>query len=279
MRKTEKIPQWLSHQTLIHGFSTKKLGNLSFRTGEKLPISRRRREYAKELNFSWENAVIPPLTHSNNVILIDKKSSISRSVDGDYLGGGRLVSSQKKIVTVHDNPEWQSGIDGFLVNVPGVFPVLLTADCAALAFFHPSSQVTAIGHVGIIGAINQLPKKLVYVLNEFCGCNPSELEVVIYPSIRMCHYDLSNSGAWGRIEKDTKAYYGERDEHYKNGYFNLQGFIKRQLLEADVNSQRIYDTNLCTVCNYSNFFSNSQATTPTLKMAEGRFASVIGTKR
>jgi len=279
MKKTEKISRWLNHSTLIHGFSTKELGNLSFRTGNKSIITERRKEFAVRLGFNWNDAVIPSLTHSNNIVLIDNKSSLSKDIEGSYLSGGRFVSPKKKVSTVHYNPEWQAGIDGFIVSVPGVFPVILTADCAALALFHPASQIIAIGHVGIIGAINQLPKILIYALGEFCGCNSSELEAVIYPSIRVCHYDLSRSGAWNVIGKNVRAYYGKGNEFYRYGHFDLQGFVKWQLVETGVQHKNICDTNLCTVCYKKDFFSNFRASTSALKLREGRFASVIGTRR
>jgi len=275
MKKVEQISQWLHWKDLKQGFSTKHLGNLSFRTGNKEAARERRKIFSERLGFSWENAIIPPLTHSNNVALISDNSSISTDKDGLYLKGGKVISTKEQIRTVHNSAKWQAGIDGIIVTVPKIFLVFLTADCASLAFYHPESRVFAMGHVGLIGAINQLPRKLVQSLHEFCGCNPNQIEVVIFPSIRACHYDLTQSGAWNVIKKNVYSYYG-KSEFYSNGHFNLQGFVKWQLLEMGVRSESIFDTNLCTVCNYRDFYSNYRAKTPARKLREGRFASTIG---
>ena len=236
----------------------------------------RRKKIARKLGFDWKSAFLPPLTHSNNIILIDDSASIAVDKNRIYKSGGRLITTTKHIDTVYNNPKWQSGIDGIIVTVPNLIPVLLTADCAGAAFYHPPSRIFGIAHVGVIGAMNQLSKKMVYAMEELYGCNPEDIEIVLYPSIRSCHYDLSHSGAWGVISNDVKLYYGGRNQFYSNGFLDLQGFVKWQLSESGIKEEHIFDTNLCTVCHYRDFYSNFGAGTPAKKKLEGRFASIIG---
>ena len=276
MKQIERIQHWIGHQELIHGFTTKKLGNLSFRTESREKVKSRRMKFAAKLGFDWNDVLLPPLTHSNNVLLVDNLATLVTDENRIYKSGGTAITTTARVDTVYDNPEWQAGIDGVIVTVPNLFPALLTADCAGVAFYHPSSGVYGIAHIGVIGAINQLPKKMVYTLEEFCGCNPRELEVVLYPSIRSCHYDLSRSGAWGVIGNNVKAYYGENNPYYANGFFDLQGFTRWQLFDCGIEDENIFDTGLCTVCHYKDFYSNLKAGTPTKKKREGRFASIIG---
>ena len=276
MKQIEQIKRWLRYETLVHGFTTKKLGNLSFRAGSGNRVIARRKKLSTRLEFDWNNALLPPLTHSNNIVLIDDLASLVADENRIYKSGGKIVNTTKHVDTVHNNPEWQAGIDGIITTTPNLFPVLLTADCAGLAFYPPPSGICGIAHIGVIGAINQLPKKMVYALEEFCGCSPTELKVALYPSIRRCHYNLSHSGAWKVINKDVKTYYGEANPYYADGYFDLQGFAVQQLLEAGIKKKAIFDTNFCTVCHYREFYSNLRADTPTKKRQEGRFASIIG---
>ncbi len=277
MKKINIISHWEKHTKLVHGFSTKILGNISFRTDEREIVKKRREILTKELGIDWDSILILPLSHSNHVLSLPKGSLLLKDVSGVYSTGGHIFQTNLK--PIHINQEWQSGIDAVVTDMPGLFPIIMSADCAAVGLFDPVRNIVALAHVGLIGAINRIVEKTIQCMVDEYKSNPNNIEVVIFPSIRKCHYDLRVSGAWKIIKNDSLVYYGESDQIFANSMFDLQELIKRQFLISGVLIKNIYDVELCTVCNQNMFFSNLAAGSLEHKKIEGRFASIIGVKK
>jgi copper oxidase (laccase) domain-containing protein len=172
--------------------------------------------------------------------------------------------------------DWQRGIDGVILAVQDLYPVILTADCAPVMFWSPGSQVCGIAHIGLVGAINQLAVRMVTLMKQEFGVSPEKMEAAILPSIRGCHYNLSRSGVWQRVKPAVKRLYGEDNPHYADGFFRLPEFIRWQLESAGLVSSHISDLGICTVCRANEFFSHVHAGFTGTQEREGRFGSVIG---
>ncbi len=275
MKKLYSVAFWKKHKKLVHGFSTKTLGNLSIRTGDQTIVLQKRGDLAEELGVDKKHILFMPLSHSNRVLSLPKSSPLLKSDTGVYVSGGNLFPV---INPAHSNPEWQAGIDAVVTDMKNVFPTILSADCAAVGLFDKQKSVCALAHAGLIGAVNQILTSTVRCMVQEYHSNPKDIEVVIFPSIRKCHYDLKLSGAWNRIKDDVGVYYGTSASFFANNRFDLQSLLTQQLLSEGVLAENIYDTNLCTVCEHKMFFSNLAAGTPEAKKIEGRFASTIGMK-
>ncbi len=276
MKKLHVIPFWEKHKNLVHGFSTKARGNMAFRSGERSITERNRREFFQDLKINMEDALILPLSHSNRVLSLPKKESLIKNQGSVYIGGGHIFSTS--ILPVYDNPEWQMGIDVVVTDKWDVFPIIMSADCAAVGFFDSRKEIVAFAHAGLIGAVNQIVPSVIRCMVEEYSSAVTDIEVVIFPSIRSCHYDLNLSGAWARIRDDVITHFGKDDPIFDNGRFDLQSLLCRQMLEEGILETNIYDVNLCTVCNREMFFSNLAAGSPDAKKSEGRFISILGVK-
>lgn len=276
MKKIYTIKSWKKHKNLVSAFSTKALGNISFRTGDRKAVQANKEALVGELGIQWDNVLILPLSHSNRILSLSKVSVFMKDASNVYASGGHVFSSQTALV--HNNPEWQSGIDAIVTDMRGLFPMIMSADCAAVGFFDNSKNVFALAHAGLIGAVNKIVIHTVQCMIEEYHSNPKDIEVVMFPSIRKCHYDLEASGAWKRIKADSLAHYGESDPVFLDGKFDLQGFLRRQLVASGIDIKNIHDVDLCTVCNHDMFFSNLAAGDVEAKKIEGRFASIMGVK-
>jgi len=276
MKKVYTIPFWDKHQDLISGYSTKHLGNLSFRSGERKVVQTHKEAFAAELGINWKDVLVLPLSHSNRVVSLPKGVTVVKGDNNVYISGGHVFGDQ--VVPIHYNSEWQVGIDAVVSDIPGMFPLIMSADCAAIGLFDPSTKTYALVHAGLIGAVNQIVKHVVKCMVAEYKADPRVIEAVIFPSIRRCHYDLRLSGAWKRIKVDCVRHYGSSDSVFAHENFDLQCLLQRQLMESGISEAHIYDTKLCTVCNPEMFYSNLAAGDTEAKKNEGRFGSIVGVK-
>lgn len=265
---------------LVHGFTTRALGNLSYRSGTRENVTARRRELARDFDFDPEHLFTVPLTHSSRVAIVRDNSFLS-----EINGFGTYIPRQHEdvfhdpsITPVYTDEEIAAGIDGVIFNISGILALIITADCAAVGLHDPVTKSCGLAHVGLLGAVNRLPVQMVLALAETFGSRPEDIEVIIFPAIRACHYDLSRSGMWQKIGAEVLAAYGTDSPFFASDHFDLPGFIADQLQSAGIPAPNIMDTGFCTVCDHDRFYSNVAARTPEAKAREGRFGAVLGRK-
>jgi copper oxidase (laccase) domain-containing protein len=264
---------------LMHGFTTRALGNLSFRTSPT-GAGAKRALLAKTLGFGPERMFSVPLGHTNRVAVIENRGVLKKMNGRGYLSCEDLKIDEFPKITerLPDPGTITRFADGVIWNTPGIISLVITADCAAVAFYDPQTGACGNSHVGLLGAVNGLPSAMVKALGMHFGCRPESLEVVIYPCIRKCHYDVEKSLTWQTIKHDVFAAHGKENELYADGHFDLPGFITRELLKAGTGKEHIHDTGLCTVCRHDAFFSHVGAGTREAQAIEGRFGTVIGVR-
>jgi copper oxidase (laccase) domain-containing protein len=117
---------------------------------------------------------------------------------------------------------------------------------------------------------------MVHAMQSSFRCNPADIEVVIFPCIRKCHYDTSQSRTWLNIQKDVFRVYGEENAFFADGHCDLPGLIAWQLRESGIPEGNIHDVGLCTVCHRDRFFSHVGAGNADAQAVEGRFGAVVG---
>lgn len=266
-----------SHE-VIGGLTNRAFGSLSTRADSPEVVDQRYRLVAEQMKIDVNHLFCLPQTHSNNVVVLRDKAFLQRPE-----GPRRYQFSESDIRRgeVHLDPtdfdmEWQRGIDGVIMSVQDLYPVILTADCAPVMFWAPESQVCGIAHIGLVGAVNQLAIRMVSLMQSEFGVDPRRIQVMLFPSIRGCHYNIERSGVWKRLQRSIKELYGEDNPHYKDGFFHLPEFIIGQLESAGVRRKHIDDLETCTVCKADEFFSHVQAGVTGTQAKEGRFGSLIG---
>jgi len=273
-----QVPFWQFHQKLVHGCTTRFLGNLSFRSGIEADVHRRREQIATELQIRPEALFAPRLTHSSNVAVLRDEGFLERLNEYRTLSreGVEIRGGHPEIPQIVSNDEINAGIDGIVWDVPGVCALIITADCAPVSFYDPESGACGAAHIGLVGAINGLANVMVRTMEETLAVNLATLEAIIYPSVRSCHYDLTRSGLWQQIGTDVLSHFHDDPAFEDLAHFDLPGLIARQLYESGMRSEHVYDVGVCTACRHDLFYSNVAATTPEAKRTEGRFGAVLG---
>lgn len=265
---------------LVLAYTTRTLGNLSFRTSPR-GAGKSREHLAKELGISPGSMFSIPLGHTNRIAVFEDRSRLEQLDDRGYLPVEGLPVDEFPLVTdrLPDPDNRERYADGMIWREPDIYSLVITADCAAVGFYDPMTGACGNSHVGLLGAVNRLPEAMVASMVRHFGCRPSDVEVVIFPCIRKCHYDVSKSRTWQTIKRDTFDAYGEGNELYADGYFDLPGFIMWQLIASGIREDHVHDTGLCTVCRYGTFFSHVGAWLPGAQAKEGRFGAILGVRK
>lgn len=172
--------------------------------------------------------VKPQQRHTNNVICID-----------------RVMKTEELLET-----------DGLITNKENITLVTTNADCILLLLYDPVKKVIANVHSGWRGTFQKIGEKAIMKMIETYNCNPEDIEIYIWPSIRKCHFE---------VDKDVKNEceeifkYTERTNEFiekgevkegKQKYFIDTVLINRILfLNHGIKENNIYDCNICSVCN------------------------------
>ena len=146
--------------------------------------------------------------------------------------------------------------DGLITNKENITLVTTNADCILLLFYDPEKKVIANVHSGWRGTFKKIGEKAIIKMIEEYNCNPEDIEIYIWPSIRKCHFEVDEE-VKDECEKIFK--YTEKTNEFiekgeiKNGkqkYFIDTVLINKILfLNQGIKESNIYDCNICSVCN------------------------------
>jgi len=148
--------------------------------------------------------------------------------------------------------------DALLENHPCSVIAVKTADCMPILLADERRHAVAAVHAGWRGTAAGIVGRAVTAMSERFGSVPADLHAAIGPGIGKCCYEvgpevLEKFGGQGR------------------GRLDLTAENERQLRESGVTAERIYASNLCTMCRSEEFHSFRRD-----KDAAGRMYSFVG---
>ena len=148
--------------------------------------------------------------------------------------------------------------DALLENVPGSVVAVKTADCLPILLVDERRRAVAAVHAGWRGTVAGIAQHAVEAMRAQFGSLAADLHAAIGPGIGPCCYQVgpevaARFGLQGRARVD------------------LAGANRRQLSDAGVTPERIYASNLCTMCRPDEFHSFRRD-----KEAAGRLYSFAG---
>jgi YfiH family protein len=148
--------------------------------------------------------------------------------------------------------------DGLLEDTPGAVVAVKTADCIPILLVDELRRAVAAVHAGWRGTVSQIARRAVEAMRERFGSEPGDLHAAIGPGIGKCCYEVG---------PEVAARFGEQGR----AHIDLAAENHRQLAEAGVTLERIYASNLCTMCRPEEFHSYRRD-----KEAAGRLYSFVG---
>jgi polyphenol oxidase len=132
--------------------------------------------------------------------------------------------------------------DALLEDRPGAVIAVKTADCIPILLVDERHRAVAAVHAGWRGTVARIVAGAVAAMHVRFDTQPRDLHAAIGPGIGKCCY---------QVGPEVAAQFGEQGR----AYISLPGANRHQLLDAGVTAERIYTSNLCTMCMGSEFHS------------------------
>lgn len=284
-----QIPELLNFPNLIHGFSTKGEGNMSYEfsgiTADRDKVLENRKKFLSKLELSLNDCVCLWVEHKDKVVIADRSLA------------GKSMRDYKLAVRA----------DGLLTNEKGLYLFLLIADCLPVILYDPKRQVVGVLHVGWRNADINTAGKMLKKLGDEYGCSPSNVIVGFGPAAlknsfikespnqvgdpkwrpfleKVSSRQRSHPESFGfaqdklvegSLEKGRKmlkpALHDNNVELYK---VDFVGLCRKQLIDAGVKEKNIFESGIDTIKD-TRFFSHFRDAKKNPKN-QGRFACVVG---
>lgn len=148
--------------------------------------------------------------------------------------------------------------DALLEDTPGSVIAVKTADCIPILLADERRRAVAAVHAGWRGTAARIVAGAIAAMQERFGTDPADLHAAIGPGIGVCCYEVG---------PEVSAQFGEQGRVR----LDLPAINRAQLIDAGVTQQRIYASNLCTMCNAAEFESFRRD-----GAAAGRLYSFVG---
>ncbi|MCJ7804542.1 polyphenol oxidase family protein [Patescibacteria group bacterium] len=253
IKKTKKgyyiLEKFAKEKGLLHGFSSRAFGNMSFLRGEKQKVIKNRLKFSEELGFNKNSVVQMGLVHDTKIVKVDKADM------------GSLEKNNK----IKDT-------DALITNKPGIFLFLLTADCMPLLLYDSKRKVIGLAHVGWRGVVGNLPNLMVEKMIKEFGSETGDILVGLGPAL--C--DQCSLQERPLAQEDLPGWEGYLHPVGNKVRVESARFCLDQLLKLGVKKENIEASEICTKENWDKFFSHKAAQEHGTESEEGRFASVIG---
>jgi YfiH family protein len=132
--------------------------------------------------------------------------------------------------------------DALLEDRPGAVVAIRTADCMPILLVDECHRAVSAVHAGWRGTVARIADGAVEAMHRKFGTEPRDLHAAIGPGIGKCCYEVG---------PEVAAQFGE----HGRAHISLTEANRAQLLAAGVTPERIYASNLCTMCLADEFHS------------------------
>lgn len=125
-----------------------------------------------------------------------------------------------------------------------------TADCVPILLVDCRTRAVAAVHAGWRGAAGAIVTHTIEKMVSDFGTNPADLYAAMGPCIRACCYKVSPD-----VAEQFAPLFPECKQAVGTPTVDLPEANRRQMQAAGVQSERIFDARLCTMCETAQFFS------------------------
>lgn len=202
-------------------FVKQQIGNaiIIFTTAENsLNFSKDKSEFKNNISMVKESFQLDNFAYLNQI-----HSSIVCNYNGEVLDGDGLVTNKKHTAL-------------------GIF----TADCVPVLLYDSCNEVISAIHSGWRGTMMNITEKAINIMVNEYHSNPLDIYLIIGPHIRSCCYNVGED-----LVQEFKNKNRYDKEKFKDGKLNMVEYIIEDGKNRGIQSSKIVDINLCTVCSDS----------------------------
>ena len=208
---------------LIHGFSTRKFGNMSVK--KSLEENNNLEKFLKALKLNKKDLIMMEQVHGRKVEWVGEKEA------------GKVIRE----------------IDGLVTEEKGVVLGVKVADCLPVLFFDKKRKIIGVAHAGWKGVLAEIGQEVVWKM-KLLGSNPKNVLVGIGPHLSGCCYEIKKD----LVEKFIKKFDKRPEMIFKKKnkiHLNLAVSLKVQLIKVGILKQNIESPLACTSCQNDEFYS------------------------
>lgn len=216
-----------------HGFTTRPGGvstgglaslNLGTRRGDEPErVQENYRRLTAALGLDWQGVVFSPQVHGTTVRVVE-----------------RMPAPRVRLA-----PE-ETAADACVTDVPGVTPVIFTADCTPILLYDPRHRAAAAVHAGWRGTAAGTLPAAIQTMRRAYGTRPEDLIAAIGPAI--CSHCFECGMEVAQAMRDRFGPEAEPYLHCQDGkcHPNLKALNRLHLLRAGVPGGQIDLSDQCT---------------------------------
>lgn len=218
----------LMSSTVDHGTASRAFGSLSIRRGVTPEAVWNRQRLAANAGFDLGSITMVKQTHSSLVHVVSEEDV-----------GNAVSSSQEEL------PDG----DAMVSNIVASTLVVKTNDCVPIVMYDSVRKVIAAAHAGWRGVAGNIAARTLEKMATAHSSRPSDVEVVLGPSIRGCHYDNTDSsdGRMALLEAAFPSGDGVIITRRGRTFVDLANGVVLQLIECGIDAARI---DVCPDCTF-----------------------------
>ena len=190
----------------------------------------------------------------NNIFNIFTSDSLTNTISKYHLNSYCSLNQihSDTIISIDDNYQNNSTGDAMITNQKNIPLVIKTADCIPILLYDQKKAIIAVVHAGWKGILNDITIKTINKMITEFNCNPNDIVVYLYPSIRKCHFEIEIDvyTLFKNKIKNLDNYTTKKGNKY---YIDLQQILIDSIKKMHIDN--IIDSNICTYCNHDKFYS------------------------
>jgi len=138
--------------------------------------------------------------------------------------------------------------DSIVTNLPGLCPVIRTADCVPVIAFDRIKKTLGAAHSGWRGTELAISAKMILLMMERFNCRPEDMSVFILPSIGPESFE---------VNMDVASRFPGFYRQIKGGtYLDMWSAIRASLTDAGIPGKNIFTSGICNYIHNDRFFSH-----------------------
>lgn len=141
--------------------------------------------------------------------------------------------------------------DALVTDCVGKSIGIRTADCVPILLLDSHTRAIGAIHAGWRGTLAEIAMRAIEKMHEDFETDPADVYVAMGPCVRSCCY---------MVDREVADKFSQIFPEWPSGTTNkrtldLSEANRRQMKDAGVSPQRIFDCGLCTTCQSADFYS------------------------